>query len=140
MNQPGPKSSKRGWIIGILVVLCCIGLMIVAIGGYAFYYLSANNFFRTQAPNLSSNNDANTVSQAPTVPVSRPPVESISDETLNTLEQDVVPYNDPYDLACRLKNICNVSHTLPAPATPLQVGAQQQFWVSNVETDQNFQI
>ena len=31
-------------------------------------------------------------------------------------------------------------HTLPAPATPLQVGAQGQFWVANVETAQNFQI
>jgi hypothetical protein len=33
-----------------------------------------------------------------------------------------------------------VPHTLPAPATPFKVDDQQQFWVSNVDTNQNFQI
>jgi len=137
MDHSEPKSSTRGWIIAIVVVLCCIGLMIVSIGGYAYYYLSSNNLFKSELPSLASN--TNTLPQ-PTVPVARTPVESISDETLNTLEQDVVPYNDLYDLGCRLKDICNVPHTLPAPATPLQVGAQGQFWVANVETAQNFQV
>ena len=137
MDQSEPKSSTRGWIIAIVVVLCCICLIVISIGGYAYYYLKNNNISESESASQPSNNS---VSQEPTVPVARPPVESISDETLNTLEQDVVPYNDLYDLACRLKNICNVTHTLPAPAMPLQVGAQGQFWVANVETDQNFQI
>jgi immune inhibitor A len=137
MDQSEPKSSARGWIIAIVVVLCCIGLMVISIGGYAYYYLSNNNLFKSELPSLSSHN---TTLPQPTVPVVRTPVESISDETLNTLEQDVIPYNDLYDLGCRLKDICNVPHTVPAPATPLQVGAQGQFWVANVETAQNFQV
>ncbi|MGA7192612.1 MAG: hypothetical protein WBW94_03200 [Anaerolineales bacterium] len=137
MDQPEPKSSTRGWIIAIIVVLCCICLIVISIGGYAYYYLNKNNIFESVSPSLPSNNN---VSQEPTVPVARTPVASISDETLNTLDQIVVPYNDLNDLACRLKDICNVPRTLPAPVTPLQVGAQQQFWVANVETAQNFQV
>jgi len=140
MDQPKPKSSTRGWIIAIVIVLCCICLMVISMGGYAYYYLSKNNVFKSGSQSLPSNSVSNSASPQPTVPVARTPVESISDETLNTLEQDVVPYNDLYDLGCRLKEICNVPHTLPAPATPLQVGTQGQFWVANVETAQNFQV
>jgi len=138
MDQAEPKSSTRGWVIAIVVVLCCICLIVISIGGYAYYYLSNNNLFKSELPSLSSDNN-NTLPQ-PTVPVVRPPIGSIPDETINALKQDVVPYNDLYDLGCRLKNICNVPHTLPAPAAPLQVGAQGQFWVANVETAQNFQV
>ena len=140
MDQSAPKSSARGWIIGIVVVLCCICLMIVSIGGYAYYQLNNNNVFKSGLPSLPSDNENSTTVPQPTIPVARTPVASISGETLGTLDQIAVPYNDLYDLACRLKDICNVPHTLPAPAVPLQVGAQGQFWVSNVETDQNFQI
>ncbi len=140
MDQSEPKSSTRGWIIAIVVVVCCICLIVISIGGYAYYYLNNNNAFKSGSLTLPSNNNNNNVSQEPTVPVARPPVESVSNDTLNTLEQIVVPYNDLNDLACRLKDICNVPRTLPAPSTPLQVGAQQQFWVANVETAQNFQV
>jgi len=137
MDQPEPKSSKRGWIIAIVVVLCCICLIVISIGGYAYYYLNNSNIFKTGLPNLPTNN----VTQSePTVPVVRMPIGSIPDEAVKTLDQTIVPYNDLYDLGCRLKNICNVPHTLPAPSTPFQVGAQQKFWVLNQETEQNFQV
>jgi hypothetical protein len=51
-----------------------------------------------------------------------------------------VPENDPYELACRLKGICNVPETLDPPSTPLEVGAKQKFWISNTNTDEHFQI
>ena len=86
MDQPEPKSSTRGWIIAIVVVLCCICLMVISIGGYAYYYLNNNHLFKSGLPSLPSNNDNNNLPQ-PTVPVARPPVASISNETLNTLEQ-----------------------------------------------------
>jgi immune inhibitor A len=138
MAQSEPKSSTRGWIIAIVVVALCICLMVIAIGGYAYYYLKDNNLFKSGLLNQLPNN--NNVSPQPTVPVVRVPVGSIPDEAVQTLNQTAVPYNDLYDLACRLKNICNVSHTLPAPSTPFQVGAQQKFWVLNQENQQNFQV
>ncbi|HUH98221.1 MAG TPA: hypothetical protein VLZ89_12725 [Anaerolineales bacterium] len=140
MDLPESKSAVRGWIIAIVVVLCCICLMVVSIGGYAYYSLSNHRVLNPVLPSQPSNNENNNALAQPTVPVVRTPVESVSEEALNALQQEVVPYNDLYDLACRLKDVCNVPQTLPAPAVPLQVGAQQQFWVSNVETDQNFQI
>jgi len=139
MDPSKPKSSTRGWVIAIVIVFCCISVMAISIGGYTYYYLSSHDVFRSGLQSLLTDTGDNAI-PTPTVPVVRTPVEFSSGDTLSTLERETVPYNDLYDLGCRLKDICNVPHTLSAPPTPLQVGAQQQFWVSNVETDQNSQI
>ena len=65
MDQPEPKSSTRGWIIAIVVVLCCIGLMVISIGGYAYYYLNNNHLFKSGLPSLPSNNDNNNARSQP---------------------------------------------------------------------------
>ncbi len=133
MEQPKAQTSNRGAIIGIVTVLCCLCVVVLAFGGSAYYYIIHNVNFTPHQPN-------NGRTEPSPVPVLRPPVDSISKSTIDTLSQTIVPDNDLYDLACRLKNICNVAHTLPAPAVPFKVGDQQQFWVSNVDTNQNFQI
>ena len=140
MNQPKSKSSMRPWIIAIVVVLCCICLMVISIGGYAYYYLGKNNIFGSGLPGQPSNSGNNNASPQTSVPVARTPVGSVSNEALNTLDQTTIPYDDLYDLACRLKNICNVPHALPAPATPIQIGSQQKFWLLNEDTAANFQV
>jgi hypothetical protein len=56
------------------------------------------------------------------------------------LDQSVTPENDVYELACRLQGKCNIPTTLPAPTTPLQVGAKQKFWLINADTNKNFQV
>jgi immune inhibitor A len=66
--------------------------------------------------------------------------QSQEEETLKTLEDTIVPINDLYDIASRLEGKENIPHTLPPPATPFQVGAKQQFWVSNTDNNQNFQV
>ena len=70
----------------------------------------------------------------------RPPADTISTETIQTLDQSIVPENDVYELACRLQGNCNVPNTLPAPAAPLTVGTKQKFWILNADTNENFQI
>lgn len=135
MEQPRPNSSNRGIIIGIVVALCCICTIVLALGGYAYYYITKNNSeISTGFPVVSSG-----ATETP-ITVTRPPVESISPDTVDILSKTVVPDSDLYDLACRLKQICNVPHTLPAPAVPFKVGDAQKFWVSNVDTNDNFQI
>lgn len=52
----------------------------------------------------------------------------------------IVPNNDPRDLAQRLEGKGNIPLTVPAPPAPLKVGAQKAFWVSNVDTNKNFQV
>jgi hypothetical protein len=69
--------------------------------------------------------------------VERPPVDYVLTETLETLEQTVVPENDRYELACRLKAICNVPTTVPSQV--YQAGDQEAFWVTDTETAENFE-
>ncbi len=133
MDHPKQKSSNKGLIIGILAAFCCICAMTLVLGGYAYYYLDNNFPVTTNFPFSSE-------APQPPVTVTRPPVETIPLDTLDTLGKTVVPESDLYDLACRLKQICNLPHTLPAPAVPFKVGDAQKFWISNVDTDDNFQI
>ncbi len=136
MEPTKPKSSNRRPIIAFVVILCCLCALVLARGGTAYYYITNNIYPTPDAPSHMYYGST----ELPPVSVTRLPVDSISTDTMDTLSQTIVPDNDLYDLACRLKNICNVPHTLPAPATPFTVGDQQQFWISNVDTNQNFQI
>jgi hypothetical protein len=136
MEQPKSNTSSRGIIIGIVIALCCICTIVLALGGYAYYYVDKNiSQFSADLPRGIPGGHT-----ATPVPIARPSADSISPETMNTLNQMLVPANDLYDLACRLKQICNVPTTLPAPAAPFKIGDKQKFWVSNVDTNDNFQV
>ncbi len=137
MNQPKPPSSNRGTIITIVVVLGCLCVTLLALGGAGYYVLK--NFYLNPTPSVSLQPNAGTTNQPP-VTVPRPPVASIPTETVATLGKTVIPDSNLYDLACRLKNICGVPHTLPAPATPFKVGDNQKFWISNEDTQENFKV
>ncbi|HVN15115.1 MAG TPA: hypothetical protein VMT73_05190, partial [Anaerolineales bacterium] len=130
------SNSNVAIIAGIIVLLCCVCLLAVGVGGYIFYqYLqSLPNVGLPTLPSL----DGGTLT--PTPELVRPPVEQIPPDTLSALEQTVVPENDPYALACRLQGKCNIPTTLTPPSAPLQIGATQKFWVTNVDTNKNFQV
>jgi len=59
---------------------------------------------------------------------------------LEALLTEVVPINDPIDLAERLGGKENVPSTLPDPEAPYQVGAEKTFWVTNTDNNENFQV
>lgn len=114
-------------IIGVMLVCACAVLL--AGVGYAFYhYTSRPSVPLTEAP-----------TQLPPV-FTRPPASSVPTDTATLLGQTTVPDRDLYDLACRLKDVCGVSTQLSAPATPLEAGARQQFWVLNTDTAAHFQV
>ncbi len=58
--------------------------------------------------------------------------------TLEVLENTIIPENDPRALAIRLEGKGEIPLTLPSP--PRQAGDQETFWVSDSDTDENFQI
>ena len=89
-------------------------------------------FFPTSEPTV----DFSTPVPVPTL--DQTPVESISSDTLNVLNQTLVPENDPYELGCRLKGICDVPRTVPAKT--YKVGDKENFWVSNSDTAEHHQI
>ena len=76
----------------------------------------------------------------PTLEVTPDGFNGITTETLKTLEDTIVPINDLRDLAFRLKGIENIPLTLEPPAAPLRVGEKKPFWVTNVDSNENFQV
>ncbi len=60
--------------------------------------------------------------------------------TLDTLLNADVPINDPVDIAQRLEGKENVPLTLPVAILDLPVGTQKDFWVTDTDTAENFQI
>ena len=126
------ESNNTTKIVGgiVAVLLCCTGAVVLA-AGYVMYQayqripeipLPPTNVFETPQP---------------TPEIELPTPDSISTSTVEILANTIVPENDPYELACRLQSICNVSTTVPSKSYKL--GDQETFWVSNVDTVENFQ-
>ena len=132
-NKNGNKAALIG--IGVIIAVCCACALIVAAVGVVAYNRTMQTI-ETFDPNF--NFDPGTPTPEPVI--TRPPVEDLPLDTLDTLQNTVVPENDPYELACRLKGICNVPTTLPAPAMPYKLGDMKKFWISNSNTDEHFQI
>ena len=129
------RSGSSTWIVvGVAVaVLCCACLVLAMLGAGILYYLVEQG----EPPDGSAPAQA---MPAPTIAVSRPPVETLSPDTEEALRTTLVPDSDPYSLACRLQGICNVPLTVAGPATPLKVGDRRKFWVLNSDTSADFQV
>ena len=133
-DQPVEKSkSKIGIIIAIvLVVLCCCVIILAAVGVVAYE-------FYQQIPSVPDV-PFGPPTATPVVDVTRPPAADVPTDTLKTLETTIVPENDPTELACRLEGICNIPATMEPPSSPRQAGDQDTFWVTNVDSNENFQV
>lgn len=145
-------TTTSKWIIGVLVgvmLLClCIGAAVVLVGGLSFLTIRGS----TTQPEVVDPPFPSIVTEQVITPdgfeatpegqsgQSTPfpdqdtpqPVDEGAIQTLALLEDLVVPVNDPRDLALRLEGKQNIPETVPAPAQPVQVGDEQNFWVSNV--------
>jgi immune inhibitor A len=123
-------------VIGVILVLLCCCTLILAAAGVAVYEISR------QMPDMSTDPflPIGPATATPVVVVTRPPVEDVPQDTLEALKQTIVPENDPQELAYRLKGICNIPESLTPPPAPRQVGEREEFWVSNVETNENFRV
>lgn len=137
MESTGTKSSSSvTTIVGIIVavLVCCACVLIGGAGALVYRaYQQVPSEFPTFVPSLE-----NTVTPAPTAEINRPETDSVSTDTLNTLSETSVPENDPYELACRLQAICNVSTTVQAKT--YSIGDQETFWISNSDTAEHEQI
>lgn len=65
---------------------------------------------------------------------------AVSTDTLQVLDHTTVPINDLLDLAGRLEGKRNIPPTLAAPPQPLEVGAQQSFWVVDSNDNKSNQV
>ena len=92
----------------------------------------------SDTPTLSTQ-QTDTPTALPTQPLEPEEIDNIQ-ANLETLLTEVVPINDPIDLAERLGGKENVPSTLSDPEAPYQVGAEKTFWVTNTDNNENFKV
>ena len=129
-SDTGQSSSVSKVVAGIIAVLLCCTCAVIVAAGFILY--QASQQIPTDLPTLIPP----IVTQSSTPETDVPTPAANTNETLETLQQTIVPENDPYELACRLQRICNVPTTVPSRQYSL--GDQESFWVTNVDTTTNF--
>ena len=163
MNRPWIVPAAIALLV--LLVVCCICL-VLAFGTGAFLFLNVRSssgpgstgptpavIYITATPSVRGSPtprptrtpSSTTEPVQPTLvekPTASQPAVAAGDleGTLKTLDDTLVPINDPADLAKRLQGKGDIPPTLPPPPVPLQVGDQQSFWVSNTDTNENFKV
>ncbi len=135
------------FVLVFALLCCCACFILVAAGGIAFQSFQEGGVWDFEAgpptetpvvlrPTIEGQSDSGDGS---------PKVEMVEGalvplDTLHALEEAVVPANDLIELAERLQGKENIPLTMAPPAAPLQVGARDVMWVTNVDTNENFQI
>lgn len=138
-NENASNGTTKGLIIGIVVVLACICLIVLGMGGYAFYIFSQSSSFG-ESPVFVEPVSPNNPVEEEEPQIQRPPTDSISNETIETLENTIVPVNDPRELACRLDGKCGVPEVMAESAAPRSLGEKQNFWVHDLDTNENNEV
>ncbi len=133
--------NNRPWLVPVLVFslvlfLCCLCVFLVGAGAALIGAFSTVSEIDQMLPPSSR--------EQPTPEVIRPSgpaaFEPVPTDTLEALANTIVPVNDPRELARRLEGKGPIPETVAEVAAPLELGAREQFWVSDVDTDENFQI
>ena len=132
-NQSSPVMKI---VIAIVVILLCCACVVILAAGFIIYQASqqipTDDFPTQDFPTIES------PTQVPVPTLDRTSPGSISPATLETLNNTLVPENDPYELGCRLEGICNVPTTVPGKE--YQIGDKENFWISNSDTAEHHQI
>ncbi len=120
-------------VVAVLLFCCCIILLV----GLTFWGIRSTSTLA----------DSQDVSIPPFVnepmPTPQPVLESdlaASRMMLTELEQTQVPISNLYDLAARLLGKRDVEMTMAAPVKAYAVGDQHDFWVTNTDSHESFQI
>ena len=146
MQEPNAAPKKRIstlWFIIILVVILSLcGVFSASLG--KFY---TENIAVTQTPTpeaTASQPVAVLLTQTATPTLEPTPTESAqltgADLTLQILQEEGIPENNPIELIERLGGESNIPATNPDPDAPYTVGDTKTFWVTNVVTNRNFQV
>ena len=151
---------KSKWVILILVVLsvlCCVCLIGTALtGGLAAWGISraASTAVYEEFPDPSQLltdmpfdefdsflTPEPFLDEPQVIPtLVREPADADAFETLNTLKSQIVPNNDMRELAKRLGGKGDIPEVVPPAAEAAKLGEKRSFWVTNVDTNENFQV
>lgn len=137
------KSSTLPIIITILLILsvCCLGICLILIfsGNALLTRLETTQVDVTPPTPVVVTEEVNPVSPTP-IPTLQPDAAENAFESLGILQQELVPINDPIDLAQRLGGKEDIPETLIDTNAPYSIDDSQEFWVTNVDTNENFKI
>jgi len=125
---------KRAIVPIILTILLVIGLCCICVCLIAF---ASGAVLISQVESSTSIYSTTDIQPTPES-INTHPVGANAFITLETLENTIVPVNDPIELVCRLGGIPNIPAVLVDEDAPYEVGASKQFWVTNVDTNENF--
>ncbi len=160
-------SRNQKWLlvggVSILFLTACVTLACISAGGLVF--LRLNREISRATPGIEATRIATVEAFRPTPLVSKTPLPTLpgaegedplppltmtdappvlnstaSEETLNLLENEVVPTNDPIDLARRLEGKRNIPETVDGPPGPLALGAEKDFWATNSSSNETFLV
>lgn len=148
-------------ICGVILVIgfCCLCLAAVAAGTYLINVnggIVVTDIFEdprfsnttptpvvvrpTAAPTQGSPATPAAGAQPPSGEGQSGPAAVVSNYTLDTLEEIIVPVNDLPELAQRLGGMGEIPETVDAPAEPYTVGDVETFWLTDTDTNQNYQV
>jgi hypothetical protein len=132
-------------LVLVVTLLCCVCVCVAAIFGGALYFASqaatATPFLPplgpipTTAPFFATPTPVPVINSTP-VPT---PLPGASD-TLNTLQEEDVPFNDLRLLAMRLKGIPDIPEVVSTTSADHQVGDEVKFYASNTDTNASFEL
>ena len=137
------KSASIPIIITILLILalCCLGLcLVLIISGNALLSRIDTNQTEIERPTpvvVTEEISAATPTPMPTLETN---TASAAEESLETLQKALVPINDPIEMAERLGGKQDIPETLIDTDTPYSLGDTQEFYVTNVDTNENFKV
>lgn len=145
-------NNRQTWIVVLscglasALLLCAVCLMGI---------MGALWFTRSQIESVSMFTPVFPASPSPVFPTLRPtlapPVAATPPhssglelapafETLRTFDEEVVPINDPVELAERLEGRTGLARQLEAPLKTYSVGDRESFWVTDTDTNATTQV
>jgi hypothetical protein len=129
------RNPRTAIIVSIVIAVMCACLVVAASAGTA-----AVRFVQSSLAG-SPDSPAETSCSSGAEPVLKRAVGTpVSLGTLDTLTRTLVQESKPSDLACRLSGKCAIPETIAQAGGPPSAGAMHTFWVSNVETNESFQV
>ncbi len=151
-------SSKVIWIIVAVIVIICLCASCLVAGLAGFFIIQGSDTTTGSVPTISTSEpnfpwqdktpqfptpwDSNGTSEPPVIDPAATPDPLLlagAKQTLEMLKSQIVPNNDPRELAVRFRGVENMPETVP-DNTDYKVGDKKSFWTTNVDTNVNTKI
>ncbi len=108
-----------GCLLGFIIITCCVCIVFGALSASIL-----NNLNTSRVVDLSTD-----------LEIIRPGEEITQTVSLQSLQQIIVPENDPRDLAGRLQGIHNIPKIVFDFNAPYVLGDRKSFWVTDTDTN-----